>query len=201
MTAVVAGAFTLAASWLAGKLSLKRLRLELEHSRALERDKETHSRSLERDKELYNRRVDFYLDLVPLIDQIMEELPPTEKGVKQDYRDCALLDQDKTDVIKNHVKPLQKLFRQTHVISGKNVRALLGQFLCELQRVIDGDQGILTEVAWAANHLIWELRLETGVTTRDDDEEFELRSIYYPNHWRAYDPARLSPSQRGGQDT
>lgn len=179
VTALVAGAFTLAASWLAGMLSLKRLREELAHSRALERAKEAHATTLERQKELYNRRVDFYLELVPLIDQIMEALPPIEAAPRRADRDEPLLDPEQAATVGAFVETGQQMYRRAHVISSKAVRALLSQFLWELRRVIDNDQyANLREVAWAANHLIWELRMETGVTTRGDDEEFELRGVY-----------------------
>ncbi|MFD6070617.1 hypothetical protein [Amycolatopsis lurida] len=154
VTAIVTGAFTLLGSWLTAWLTLRRQREELAHAQALERE-----------KELYNRRVDFYAELVPLIDEVMNE-------AREEKPDLPLLSKRLEAVQQSHLR--------ARVVSGKAVRALLDQFAWGMARVVDGDLDCVGEMVFAADHLLWELRIEVGVTTRDDHEEFEAREVYGP---------------------
>ncbi|MFS8103545.1 hypothetical protein LFM09_41125, partial [Lentzea alba] len=75
---------------------------------------------------------------------------------------------------------------QVLVVSEKAVRALVDQFVWETKQALRRLERRTTldlnvrddEVAFAANHLIWEMRIEVGVTTRDDLDEFEARERY-----------------------
>lgn len=169
VTALVAGGFSMAASWLAGLLTSKRQQVEL-----------VHATTLEREKELYNRRVDFYLELVPIVDEAMDEL---NEAILQ-YRDAVERHPVAAYVGANvgaNVGELGRSLRRMHlrarVICGKATTGILGSLVRELDRFDEPDWHP-GEALSLANHLMWELRIENGVTTRDDREEFEARQIY-----------------------
>ncbi|MDS0134739.1 MULTISPECIES: hypothetical protein [unclassified Amycolatopsis] len=167
VSVIVTGVFTLAGSLLTGMLALRRQREELAHAKLLERE-----------KELYNRRVDFHLDLVPTVEGMMKVLP--SGWVTPDF-DTLKVSRTQLEELQAFLAKLQNMRLKADVVSGKAVRGLLEAVTRGLEEFLYvHDLASFREVVSAANHLLWEMRIELGVTTRDDAEEFEARERYGP---------------------
>lgn len=175
VAAALTGVFALAGSWLTGHSALKRQREELDHEKVLERE-----------KRLHDRRLELYVELIPVIDRIL-------KGFRSHHRARGNPDRQDPEAfrtacggIESDLEAVRRSSYQVLVLSEKAVRALVDQFIREVEQVLarlkrgkaldlDLRDG---EVAFAANHLIWEMRIEVGVTTREDLDEFEARERY-----------------------
>ncbi|MGW6936855.1 hypothetical protein ACWGE0_42880 [Lentzea sp. NPDC054927] len=175
VAAALTGVFALAGSWLTGHSALKRQREELDHERILERE-----------KRLHDRRLELYAELIPVVDRIMTRLRVYDRSRRNPERQDPEALRTACEGIESDLDTVRRSLFQVLVVSEKAVRALVDQFIWEAAQVLarlkrgqaldldlcDG------EVAFAANHLIWEMRIEVGVTTREDLDEFEARERY-----------------------
>lgn len=175
VAAALTGAFTLAGSWLTSHSARKRQRDEL-----------SHERTLEQEKRLHERRLELYAGLMLQIDRIMEGLWTYYHGRYSDVPAAEDVLQSQLDDVESGFEEMQRALHQVLVVSGQAVRAMVDQFLREaareFARLTNGNpprSGLTgTEAAFAANHLIWEMRIEVGVTSRDDETEYELSERY-----------------------
>lgn len=181
-TALTTGGFTLAGAWFTSRSTLRTKREELDHQRALERE-----------KNLHDRRVELYIKMIPLINIILsyaelqqlllnrsEDSSKVEAlSVRQLGRTTFSLVKDQKSRFETAFYELEKLLDDVAVISGSAVRGLLAPVLLQAENLFDpaGEIGPdaprldISELLRIAQRFVWEMRVEIGAVDRDDLDE------------------------------